>query len=185
MQHAEWSSTTPQPLAKCIFHKACTAATKCWQFYSLYCNFSSNFIFNSVLNFIFLSAPLFFGIAYLPRAGLGRAEQGRPGSFGVAQRRSRSSKSSKSRGLFGAAACSGGKVNEGERGEGAVAGAHLDGFTFGREACFDTGELNTIVQYLFNVNEKRQTRQDKRGTEWKAGAGGPVQYSFTLIYSRL
>lgn len=95
--------------------------------------------------------------------GLGRAEQGRPGSFGVAQRRSRSSKSSKSRGLFGAAACSGGKVNEGEGGEGAEAGAHLDGFTFGREACFDTGELNTIVQYLFNVNEKRQTRQDERG----------------------
>lgn len=95
--------------------------------------------------------------------GLGRAEQGRPGSFGVAQRRSRSSKSSKSRGLFGAAACSGGKVDEGEGGKGAEAGAHLDGFTFGREACFDTGELNTIVQYLFNVNEKRQTRQDERG----------------------
>lgn len=128
MQHAEWSSTTPQPLATCIFHKACTAATKCWQFYSLYCNFSSNFIFDSVLNFIFCLLLCFLELHIYP--GLGRAEQGRPGSFGVAQRRSRSSKSSKSRGLFGAAACSGGKVNEGEGGEGAEAGAHLDGFTF-------------------------------------------------------
>lgn len=113
------------------------------------------------LLFCFLELHIYPSLGRRRRAG-----QGRAGSFGVAQRRSQSSKS---RGLFGAAACSGGKLDDGTGG--AEAGAHLDGFTFGRAACFDTGELNTIVQYLFNVNEKRQTRQGERGKRSRKHGG--------------
>lgn len=47
-----------------------------------------------------------------------------------------------------------------------------------RDACFDTGELNTIVQYLFNVNEKRQTRQQHGGKG--TGKGRADQFDTVL-----
>lgn len=43
-------------------------------------------------------------------------------------------------------------------------------------ACFDTGALNTIVQYLFNVNEKRQTRHGERGNGMESRGTCSIQF---------
>lgn len=113
----------PRSFATCIFHKACchhtsttSPATKCWQFYSLCCNFSSNFIFNSVFNLLLFFSVLLFCFLEL-HIYSGQEAQAKP----------KSSPSKQSARTFWCSCLTGLR----KRRRGAGAGAHLDGFTFG------------------------------------------------------
>lgn len=72
-------STTPQPLATCIFHKACTAATKCSAILFIVLQFFKQFHFQFGTQFYFFVCSSVFWNCIFTQAWAGGAEQGRAG----------------------------------------------------------------------------------------------------------